>query len=208
MVHGSDAAVPALAKLLADEKLASWARIPLEVIPGAAADEALRKAIDTTQGKLLVGVINSSGVRRDNKAVDPLAAKLTDKDAEVASAAAVALGNIGGAAGGPAEPAAIERDVARAEVVHRGKFDETGVDCGSSAECACSREGECGRAGLRKCARAGNAAGVSARDGLVQRQGLTVQIHRAARSGKGADTLVKPAESQRAAIDRDCAAAG
>ncbi len=49
------------------------------------------------QGKLLVGVINSIGVRRDPKAVSGLVKKLKDADPEVASAAAVALGRIGGA---------------------------------------------------------------------------------------------------------------
>jgi HEAT repeat protein len=48
------------------------------------------------EGKLLVGVINSIGVRRDAKAVDALAGKLQDPDAAVASAAAMALGRIGG----------------------------------------------------------------------------------------------------------------
>ncbi|HVW37964.1 MAG TPA: hypothetical protein VHB99_11690, partial [Pirellulales bacterium] len=55
-VYGSSAAVGELAKLLFDEELASWARIALEAIPGEAADEALRKAQDGLQGKLLVGV--------------------------------------------------------------------------------------------------------------------------------------------------------
>jgi HEAT repeat protein len=96
-VFGGPEAVPALAPLLADEKLASWARIPLEVIPGAAADDALRYALNRLQGNLLVGVINSIGVRGDPKAVEPLVGRLKDADAEVASAAAVALGRIGGA---------------------------------------------------------------------------------------------------------------
>jgi HEAT repeat protein len=96
-VHGSEAAVPELARLLINDQLASWARIPLEVIPGAAADEALRKALDSTQGKLQVGCINSIGVRRDAGAVEILTARLQDQDAEVASAAAVALGLIGNA---------------------------------------------------------------------------------------------------------------
>ena len=95
-VYGQADAVPALAPLLADEKLASWARIALEVIPGSAADEALRAAMPKLHGKLLVGVINSIGVRRDAKAVGDLTSKLKDADAEVASAAAVALGRIGG----------------------------------------------------------------------------------------------------------------
>ncbi|MBN2270332.1 MAG: HEAT repeat domain-containing protein, partial [Sedimentisphaerales bacterium] len=93
---GSEQAVPALAPLLADKELASWARIALEAIPGAAADTALRDAMGKLQGRLLVGVINSIAVRRDVQAVDPLIRKLDDADAPVASAAAVALGHIGG----------------------------------------------------------------------------------------------------------------
>jgi HEAT repeat protein len=96
-VYGSARAVPALAPLLLDEHLASWARIPLEVIPGEAADAALRDAVPKLQGRLLVGTINSIGVRRDGKAVTELTAKLKDTDEQVASAAAVALGRIGGA---------------------------------------------------------------------------------------------------------------
>ena len=95
-VYGQADAVPALAALLTDQHLASWARIALEAIPGPAADEALRNAVGKLNGKLLVGTINSIGFRRDPKAVSVLAAKLKDGDAEVASAAAVALGHIGG----------------------------------------------------------------------------------------------------------------
>ncbi|HET6880790.1 MAG TPA: HEAT repeat domain-containing protein [Pirellulales bacterium] len=93
-VYGSSEAVPELARLLTDEELASWARIPLEAIPGPAADEALRKALDSLQGNLLVGAINSIGVRRDSYAADALISRLKDKDADVASAAAAALGRI------------------------------------------------------------------------------------------------------------------
>lgn len=96
-VFGGPEAVPALAPLLGDEKLASWARIPLEAIPGAAADDALRYAMPRLQGNLLVGVINSIGVRRDAKAVEALVGRLKDANPEVASAAAAALGRIGGA---------------------------------------------------------------------------------------------------------------
>jgi HEAT repeat protein len=97
-VFGSSEAVADLAKLLGDEQLASWSRIALEVIPGDAANEALRKASESLEGKLLVGVINSIGVRRDAGAVELLSGRLEDKDADVASAAAVALGRIGSTA--------------------------------------------------------------------------------------------------------------
>lgn len=95
-VCGTKAAVPALAALLPDEKLSSWARIALEAIPDPAVDAALRQAAAKLQGRLLIGVINSIGVRRDAKAVGTLVPRLKDADAEVASAAAAALGRIGG----------------------------------------------------------------------------------------------------------------
>jgi len=96
VIYGTEQCVPALAPLLADKELASWARIALEAIPGTAADTALRNALGKLEGRLLVGVINSIAVRRDVGAVDTLVQKLDDANASVASAAAVALGHIGG----------------------------------------------------------------------------------------------------------------
>jgi len=95
-IFGSKVAVPALAPLLNDNELISWARIALESIPGPEADEALRNAMGTLQGRSLIGVINSIAVRRDAGAVPGLTERLKGKDAEVASVAAVALGKIGG----------------------------------------------------------------------------------------------------------------
>jgi HEAT repeat protein len=95
-IYGSKEAVPALAALLADKELSSWARIALEAITDPAADEALRDAVEKVQGRLLVGVINSLGFRRSAVATDTLVKKLTDADAAVASAAGAALGRIGG----------------------------------------------------------------------------------------------------------------
>jgi len=95
-IYGTEQSVPVLAPLLADKELASWARIALEAIPGPVADAALRNAVGKLEGRLLVGAINSIGVRRDVYAVDTLVQKLDDANADVASAAAVALGHIGG----------------------------------------------------------------------------------------------------------------
>ena len=96
-IYGSAAAVPDLAKLLPNPQLSSWARISLEAIPGEESNEALRDAANSLEDKLLVGMINSIGFRRDVKAVDSLTAKLQHADPEVATAAAVALGHIGNA---------------------------------------------------------------------------------------------------------------
>jgi len=95
-VFGSRDAVPDLAALLTNEQLSSWARIGLEAIPGAEADRALRQALGQVNGRLLVGVINSIGVRRDVGAISDLIERLHAADDEVAAAAAVALGRIGG----------------------------------------------------------------------------------------------------------------
>ena len=96
LVYGTKDAVPALAALLKDKDLASWSRIALEAIPDPAAAAALRDALGQVEGRLLVGVINSIGVRRDAQAVPALVEKLNSSDAQVASAAAAALGAIGG----------------------------------------------------------------------------------------------------------------
>ena len=93
-IYGSSKAVPELAKLLPNPQLSSWARIALEVIPGEQSNAALRTAAESMQGRLLVGVINTIGVRRDAQAVPILIRRVKDDDVEVASAAAVALGRI------------------------------------------------------------------------------------------------------------------
>jgi len=122
---GTDKAVPALAPLLADPDLASWARIPLEAIPGPAAEDALTQALGKVQGRLLVGVINSLGVRRDPAPVAQLAAKLADADADVASAAAVALGCIGG----QAAAMALDEALTQAPAPVRGAVAEGCIRC-------------------------------------------------------------------------------
>src|SRR5205823_3595120 len=76
-------------------------------------------------GRLLVGVINSIGVRRDAAAVERLAGRLKDKDADVASAAAVALGHIGNAAA--AQP--LQQALAGAPITVRSAIAEGLILC-------------------------------------------------------------------------------
>jgi HEAT repeat protein len=94
-VNGTPAAVPDLAALLSNPRLASWARIALEAIPGGEASAALRDAAPKLDGRLLTGVLTSIGVRRDTAALPLLAGKLAAEDAELAAAAAWSLGQIG-----------------------------------------------------------------------------------------------------------------
>lgn len=124
-VHGSADAVPELAKLLGNERLSSWARIPLEAIPDPACDTALRQAATVLAGRPLVGAINSLGVRRDAAAVAMLAERLADADAAVATSAAIALGLIGG----EAAAAALRPAVAASEPAVRNAAAEACVVC-------------------------------------------------------------------------------
>ncbi len=94
-VVGDESAVPVLAALLGDEKLSHYARFALEPIPGKAVDAALRDALNTVQGTLKLGVINSIGARRDADAVPILKELLASEDFALADAAASALARIG-----------------------------------------------------------------------------------------------------------------
>ncbi len=92
---GTDQSVPALAALLTDEQLSHSARYALESMPSAKAGQALIDAVGKTSGLTQVGLINSLGFRAEKRAVPALARLLTDQDAQVAAAAATALGQIG-----------------------------------------------------------------------------------------------------------------
>lgn len=93
-IIGTKDAADALAPLLGDAHLGNYARCALEAIKDPVADKILRDAMGKLQGKLLVGVINSIGVRRDTQAVAALCKLASDRDAELASAAMAALGRI------------------------------------------------------------------------------------------------------------------
>ncbi len=79
-VTGTKNAVPVLAKLLADDQLSHYARYALEPIPDPSVDEALRASLAQVQGGLLVGVVNSIGMRRDAGAIEALTKLLSNQD--------------------------------------------------------------------------------------------------------------------------------
>lgn len=95
-VIGTEESVPTLAEMLTEPKTSDMARYALERIPGSAVDKALRDALDTTSGKVKIGIINSLGQRRDEKAVGHISKLMTDADKQIALAALSALGRIGG----------------------------------------------------------------------------------------------------------------
>lgn len=95
---GAKEAVPALAALLSSEHLSTYARYGLEPIADPSAGDALRAALPKLKGILQAGVINSLGVRRDEKAIPALSRLVRDSDVNVSRAAIAALGSIGAAA--------------------------------------------------------------------------------------------------------------
>lgn len=93
---GSAEAVPALARMLPDQEMSHHARFALERMPCPEALAALRDALAKTEGRLLVGVINSLGERKDAASVPALTKLAGGADEAVAEAAVAALGKIGG----------------------------------------------------------------------------------------------------------------
>jgi len=95
-VFGSAECVDAVAALLPDAELNSWARIALEAIEDPSAEKALLNALSKTEGLSLVGVIHSLGVKRSTDAVEGLTKNLSDENELIAEASASSLGKIGG----------------------------------------------------------------------------------------------------------------
>jgi HEAT repeat protein len=93
-IFGTREAVPVLAGLLADDMLSHYAREALEAMPDPSAGDALRAALGTLKGKLLVGAVNSIGMRRDGKAVEALGKLANEPGSGAATAALLALGRI------------------------------------------------------------------------------------------------------------------
>ncbi len=114
-VIGTKDAVPVLAAMLGDPKMAHYARYGLGPLPDSSADDALRAATAKLKGTLLVGVIGTIGNRRDVKAVPILAKFLYRPDTDVARAAAAALGQISG----PSATKALQDAVAKTKGVAR-----------------------------------------------------------------------------------------
>lgn len=92
---GTAASAPALGEMLKQPELSHMARYALERMPAPEAAAALRGALESLQGALLVGVVSSLGARGDEASVSALAKLLAHQDAAVATAAANALGHIG-----------------------------------------------------------------------------------------------------------------
>ena len=103
-VIAGEAAVAPLQKLIADPRTADYAIYVLQPLPGAAAEQALVRAL--SGGKLAPAtrreLVAALGQRRSAAAVPALVPLLAGKDPALATAAAISLGRIGD---GPARDA-------------------------------------------------------------------------------------------------------
>jgi len=94
-IIGSDASVPALAKLLRENETIGIACLAFGNRPSAKADRALRSAVSAARGSGRAQIIAALGNRRDAKAVSLLAKAARETETIVAQAALQALGKIG-----------------------------------------------------------------------------------------------------------------
>jgi len=92
---GTAHSVEALAKLLHDADLSHMARHALQTNNAPEAVKALVGAMEKAPKKIKIGIISSLGARGTGVPIAPLAKALADKDAEISTAGALALGAIG-----------------------------------------------------------------------------------------------------------------
>jgi HEAT repeat protein len=92
---GTPAEIPAVAKLLTDDKYSHMSRYVLESMGSPEAAAAIREALPKANGRTLIGIVNSLGNLRDAESIGALAGLIKSDDEPLACAAAGALGRIG-----------------------------------------------------------------------------------------------------------------
>lgn len=110
-IAGDESAVPALISAVTDPRLAQHACSALENMPGDAAVEALREALDKYEGVARAEVVLSLGKLGDAESVDAIAALLPSEEEAVAPTAARALAYIADNAAGEKLLAALQEAI-------------------------------------------------------------------------------------------------
>ncbi|MFH1718090.1 MAG: HEAT repeat domain-containing protein [Planctomycetota bacterium] len=93
---GTAESVPAVARLLVDEKTADMACYAIGQNPSPQAAQALRESLGKTGPAVQIRIINVLGDRRDVPSVEAIGKLVFGQDRQVAEAALAALGKIGG----------------------------------------------------------------------------------------------------------------
>ena len=92
---GTARCVPVLVEMLSDAELSDRARFALEAIPDGSVDDGLRAALDKAEGDPRVGIVNTLGERRDQKAVPALSKMRNSSERALSTAVEAALRKIG-----------------------------------------------------------------------------------------------------------------
>ncbi len=95
-VIGTDECVPAVAQLLSDTELSSFARYTLEGIGSDAARKAMHQALGSVSGELQVGLLTSLGRLGHQATREDCVRLIGSQNSQVAAAAICALGKLGG----------------------------------------------------------------------------------------------------------------
>ena len=93
---GTSNSIEPLVSLLKDKNTADMARFALEKIDTDEVDNRLLKIIDNTDGLAKIGIVNTLGARKSQKAIRVIAALAKSKDSKLSRTAISALGKIGG----------------------------------------------------------------------------------------------------------------
>lgn len=94
---GTADSVPAVAKLLTDERTADMACYAIGQNPSDEAGRALRDALGKTSPDVQIRIINLLGDRRDAESIEAIGTLVFSADKQVGEAAVAAIGKIGGA---------------------------------------------------------------------------------------------------------------
>jgi len=94
-IIGTEAALPALSKLLTDPETSGIACLALTTYPPGKADELLRAGLRSENAAVRMQLAATLGDRRDVKSISPLTQLAWGPDQDVAEAAISALGKIG-----------------------------------------------------------------------------------------------------------------
>jgi len=93
-VVGTDVCVPVLSRLLKNENTFDMALFALERNSSSRAGAAMRKQLANAAGNQKIGLIHALGHRKDEKSVGEITPLASDRNADIARAAVVALGDI------------------------------------------------------------------------------------------------------------------
>jgi len=134
---GTARCVPALTKLLTDEHLYQSACDVLETLPANAGGAVMLQALPRATGNVKAGIIHSLGEMRYRMAIADLETLLIESDLQISTAAARALGRMGG----PAIVTTLQKQLATRSAPVRAAVVDALLDCAGQLQASGDRAG-------------------------------------------------------------------